>query len=450
MWLRPALRWSRLGAVYATMPQPINIFVCHKRKILLRERNGHEVEQENLKASMLHQILQQYPTKYDAWIDEDEIPAGMKWETAIYSRLLETDVLLLAVGPGTSRSEWVRREIALAKALGVSIVPLGYDLTEDEFGKELKGMEISDIQGRLTQNIKFPAKEALLGEIDLVLKQARDRTVASQGKLLTALNARRNAGPPKAQDKQRAFSVTGRFGPSTVKLHVAAGDLTKTIGIDVLVNSENDYMQMARFFEARTVSSLLRRRGARVSGGRYIDTVQKELDDQLGDRARPVQAAEVFVASAGGPDSRLATENKARYIFHVAAVQAVDAEARVVPFKQPDQIEDCMRACLAKLLELNGLKGLVSPPGTVQRKLQEQLAVNGSGVSKSILFPLFGTGQGGGSSVEAIKYMLSGLQRFLEDSDHAALANDLEDVYFAAYTEPDVEAVSVALAATFH
>lgn len=97
--------------------------------------------------------------------------------------------------------------------------------------------------------------------------------------------------------------------------------LTKTTGIDVLVNSENDYMQMARFFETRTVSSLLRRRGARISGGKYVDTVQQELDFQLGDRARPVQAAEVFITSAGGPDSKLATENKARYIFHVAAVQ---------------------------------------------------------------------------------------------------------------------------------
>jgi O-acetyl-ADP-ribose deacetylase (regulator of RNase III) len=431
------------------MPHPINIFVCHKKKILLRERNGHEVEQDNLKASMLHAFLQSHPDKYDAWIDESEIPAGMTWETAIYGRLLVTDVLLLAVAPGTSRSEWVRREIALAKAFGVSIVPLGYDLTLEELGKELKQMEIDEIQGQLTQNIRFPAKDALLHEIDLVLKQARDRTVASQGRVLATLNARRNTAPLKAQDKQRVFSVTAKFGASTVKLHVAAGDLTRTTGIDVLVNSENDYMQMARFFETRTVSSVLRRRGARVSGGKYIDIVQKELDDQLGDRARPVQAAEVFVTSTGGPDSRLATENKARYIFHVAAVQAVDAEARVVPFRQPDQIEDCIRACLAKLLELNGLKGVVSPAGTAQRKLQEQLALNGGGLSKSILFPLFGTGQGGGSSVEAIKYMLSGLQRFLEDADHAALASDLEDVYFAAYTEPDVEAVSSALAATF-
>jgi O-acetyl-ADP-ribose deacetylase (regulator of RNase III) len=208
-------------------------------------------------------------------------------------------------------------------------------------------------------------------------------------------------------------------------------------------------MQMARVFETRTVSSLLRRRGARISGGRYVDTVQQELDAQLGDRARPVQAAEVFITSAGGPDSKLATDNRVRYIFHVAAVQAIDAEARVVPFRQPDQIEDCMRSCLRALLELNRRQGLVSPAGTAQRQLQEDLAQKGRGVSKSILFPLFGTGQGGGSSAEAIKYMLAGLRRFFDDPDHDSLAADLDEIFFAAYTQPDVEAVTEELRTVF-
>src|SRR5215468_4820244 len=107
------------------MAPPINVFVCHK-KLLVREKDGREVEQENAKASILHAILQAYPDEYDAWIDDSEIGAGMAWETEIYGRLLISDVLLLAIGLGTSKSEWVRREIALARALGVAIVPLGY------------------------------------------------------------------------------------------------------------------------------------------------------------------------------------------------------------------------------------------------------------------------------------------------------------------------------------
>ena len=281
------------------MTTPIKIFVCHK-KILIRQKDGHEVEHENTKATILHAILQTQD-RYDAWIDESEIGAGMAWETEIYSRLLVSDVLLVAIGPGTSRSEWVRREIALATALGVSIVPLGFDVTADEFTQELKAMQIDRIQGKLTQNIRFPAKDALLQEIHSDLQRAREKTVREQERILTILAKGRAITVPKAPDNQRADYVEVPIGPSRVRLNIASGDLTKTIGIDVLVNSENDYMQMARFFESRTVSSLLRRKGARIAGGKYIDTIQQELDTQLGDRGRPVQAAEVFITSAGGP-----------------------------------------------------------------------------------------------------------------------------------------------------
>jgi hypothetical protein len=424
----------------------MKIFLCHK-KILTPQQGGHKVEQPNDKATILNQILKQ---RHDVWIDEAAIAAGMAWETEIYSHLLVSDVLLVAVGPGTSNSEWVRREIALAKALGIAIVPLGYDLTPEGFGNELKGLHIEHIQGKLTQNIKFAANDALLHEIDADLRLACERTGIEQTKTLAILAARRSVAAPKAEDKQRAFSVDVRFGNSSIRLIVASGDLTKTRGIDVIVNSENDYMQMARVFETRTVSSLLRRGGSSIAAdGKYIDTIQQELDFQLRDRSRPVQPAEVFITSAGGPRSQLATVNKVRYLFHVAAVQAVAAEARVVPFKQPDQIEECMRSCFAKFGELNQSKGVISPPSTPQRQLQEQLAGNNNGTSKSILFPLFGTGQGGTSAEEAIGPMLAGFRRFFEDPDNSSVATDLKDIYFAAFTVADVEVIKAEIGRAF-
>jgi O-acetyl-ADP-ribose deacetylase (regulator of RNase III) len=430
------------------MTNPIKIFLCHKKK-LEREEDGHRVKERNATAEILHAILQSYTEKFNVWMDASHIATGMAWETEIYKTLLLSDVLLVAIGPGTSKSEWVRREIALATAVGISVLPLGYDLTQEEFGQELKDLHIDRIQGRLTSNIRFPAKEALIKELESDLQLARERTILNQSKVLSDMASNRTIRRLKTQDRQRAFSIDTSFGKSTITLNVASGDLTKVRGIEILVNSENDYMQMARFFETRTVSSLLRRRGSRISGGKYVDTVQQELDIQLGDRARPVQAAEVFITSAGGPDSKLATENRARYIFHVAAVQAIDAEARVVPFRQPHQIEDCVTSCLAKLLELNRLQGVISPPNSMQRALQESLASNGNGTSKSIIFPLFGTGQGGGSTQEVIGPMLVGLQRFFDDPHNQPLADDLDDIYFAAFTESDVEEVAMALKTQF-
>jgi len=430
------------------MVEPINIFVCHK-KLLSRSKGGRKVETENAKASILHAILQSYPKKYNPWIDESEISAGMEWESEIYNRLLISDVLLVAIGPGTSDSEWVRREIALAMALGIAVLPIGFDLTKVEFGKELKGLGIDRIQGHLTQNIKFPTKDALLQEIDSSITMAAENTIGQQRKKLAPITERRNPSLPKAPDNQRAYTKEANLGGGTINLHVASGDLTKTIGIDVFVNSENDYMQMARFFESRTVSSLLRSKGARISGGQYIDAIQQELDSQIGNRTGPVQPGEVFVTSAGVPDSKLAIDNKVRYIFHVASVQAIAAQAKVVPFQQPDQIEDCVRSCLAKLISLNRSNGIVSPLGSEQRIEQERVAQNGSGKVNSILFPLFGSGQGGGSASYAISHMLSGMKRFFQDPDNSAQISDLTNIYFAAFTQPDVAFVTEALDAEF-
>jgi hypothetical protein len=217
--------------------------------------------------------------------------------------------------------------------------------------------------------------------------------------------------------------------------------MAKLRDIDVLVNSENDYMQMARFFEKRTVSSMLRRSGAQIRDGKYEDTIQRELDWQLKDRGRPVQVAETFATSAGGPKSDLSQINKARYILHVAAVQAVDAEGIVIPFKQPHQIERCVRACLAKMMEINREKGVISPPGTEQREEQEKCAERGLGTARSILFPLFGTGQGGNTADSVIGPMLAGITGFLDDPGNSELLSTLDDIYISVFKQQDVEEI---------
>ena len=410
---------------------PIRIFICYK-KLLAGER-------PNEKAGILHFILGQDKATFDPWIDDSGLPAGIVWETEIYRRLLTSDVLLVLVGPGTSESQWVRREIALATALGITILPVGFDLTTSEFDKQLKELDIGHIQAKPTQNIRLNAQQALLAELRSDLLSAAGRTRESQKETLKDLLDRRSPPARKAPDNQRAASYvlsSQRDGPH---LHLATGDFTRLKDIDVIANSENDYMQMARFFESRTVSSMLRRRGARVRDGKYEDTIQQELDWQLRDRGRPVQVAEVFATSSGGPNSELVRVNRTRYIFHVAAVQAVDAQGIVVPFKEPHQIEACVRSALAKLVEVNTQAGVISPPGTEQRALQAQKAAAGLTHCRSILFPLFGTGQGGADAREVVQSMLSGILGHLADESGTPAEVALRDIYLSAYREQDSE-----------
>lgn len=425
------------------MANKIRVFICY-RKILSQKENGQIIRQKNTEAEILNYILDQSGS-FDPWIDSAELAAGMKWETEIYRQLLASDVVLVLIGPGTSESEWVKREIALATALGISITPIGFDLSDEQMANEAKALSINDLQWIVTRNVHLSRANALLAEIKTSLEEASRATRERQRTTLEELWNRRKPFKPKARDIQKVATYKLFRNEPRILLHVASGDMMKIKNVDVFVNSENDYMQMARFFEARTISSMLRRRGAYVANGRYQDTVQQELDWHLRNHGRPVQAADAFATSAGGPHSELAKVNKARAIIHVAAVQAVDAEARVVPYKEPHQIETAVRSALTQLATLNEADGVFSPPGTDQRSDQEVRAKAGLGKLRSIVFPLLGTGQGGAKTDEVIEPIIDSLIGYLSDYDNLDLRDTLQEVYLSAFSEDDVSIVNAAL-----
>ncbi len=307
------------------------IFICYKKQ--LEKVDGPKtIVQQNTYAETIAEILKGSEYGFDAWLDDAELPGGIEWENTIYTNLLNSDVVLVVAGPGTSQSEWVKRELALARAFGIAVFPLGVGVTMEQLTSELKELGIAHLQGKVSQNVRLGARAALLAEIAKQLQEAAQRTASAQAPLLTKLLNRHAISPPsKAADAQRSASFKLQHPDGTLALHVAAGDLAQVKGIDVLVSSENDYMQMARFFESRTVSSALRRGGAQLRGGRFDDTIQKEIDSHLEGRVRPLQPGECVVTSAGGRHSDLVVFNGARYIVHVAAVQTVIAEARVAP-----------------------------------------------------------------------------------------------------------------------
>jgi O-acetyl-ADP-ribose deacetylase (regulator of RNase III) len=415
---------------------PVKVFICYK-KVRAHLDKGEKVREVDSKASALHHVLKGSEGSYVPWMDDRGIGAGVAWETEIYQNIIDSDLLLVLIAKGTSESPWVQREIALARALGISIVPLGYDLSREQLVVELKELGIDQFQGRISNNIDYESSEALLSELRVDLARAAERTKNQQEQTLRGLLDRRNIKPEKAADNQRAATFVLKATHPKLRLHVAAGDISRVRGVDVLVNSENDYMQMARSFESRTVSSTLRRLGESTRNGKYEDAIQHELDCQLGDRSRPVHPAEAFVTSTGGPYSELSRLTRARYIIHVAAVQAVMAEARVIPFKQPEQIEGCVRACLRKVREINDAKGILSHPGSEQRAEQERRAADDDWTVSSVIFPLFGTGQAGAPINEVLGAMLLGMQSYFDDAESQKLADVLTDIYVSAFTKKD-------------
>lgn len=407
-----------------------SVFICYRQELRLAA--------ETLRAAFAQSH------DFESWMDE-ELTGGVEWETTIYRNLLGSDVLLVTVGKGVSESEWVRREIALARAMGVSLVPVTWDLEEKELQHEMRELGISTFQWVRTPNLTPTKLPELVVDLRPHLEAARARTRESVQRTLEPLLRKQEPARRRAPNNQRAATFELAVQGTSVRLHVASGDIAEARNIDVLVSSENNWMQMARFFESRTVSSILRRLGARVHDGRHEDTIQHELDWQLRDRYRPVPAGEVVTTSAGAPGSALADVNKARYIMHAAAVEAVDSTASLVPFSDPIQIKGIVRSCLRSVRSINEVSGLISPPETGQREEQERRAAAGEVPIRSIAFPLFGSGHGGRDSATVVVPIIECIRETLSDPANADIAGWLEDIYISAFLEDDVRAVVGAL-----
>ena len=130
--------------------------------------------------------------------------------------------------------------------------------------------------------------------------------------------------------------------------------------IDVYVNSENNYMQMARIFESKTVSSLLRFYGSKLDEAGRIeeDTIQDELNQIIreeGIRTRPVMPGMVIVTSAGHASSYLRKRLKARYIFHTATVvvEGDGIDKKLQCRLSSSEIQQCVRKTLEKVAEVD-------------------------------------------------------------------------------------------------
>src|SRR5262249_33740749 len=67
-------------------------------------------------------------------------------------------------------------------------------------------------------------------------------------------------------------------------IHLAVGNVMEMNDIDVFVNTENAYLQMARIFESSTISALLRYGGSHIRRNNQQlaqDTIQDELNSVI-------------------------------------------------------------------------------------------------------------------------------------------------------------------------
>jgi O-acetyl-ADP-ribose deacetylase (regulator of RNase III) len=232
--------------------------------------------------------------------------------------------------------------------------------------------------------IRWSWKGHSLDVLQLQVNQLKTENEKLTDQLENSLQKNSKTPLPHSVKSYTVKGVSENKGASEKFLEVITGDITEVRNFDCWVNSENTYMEMARFFE-KSISAVIRYHGASrdIAGNVDIDIIADELRKVL-KGAKIVQPASVYLTSAGS----LKETHNVQIIAHVASVTGQVG----VGWKPIDNIQRCV--------------------GAVLREIESKKTFANV---KTILFPLFGTGQATGSDThfnavlaimaEAVDYM---------------------------------------------
>jgi len=183
---------------------------------------------------------------------------------------------------------------------------------------------------------------------------------------------------------------------------LVSGDRENLAIGDIWASSENTDMQMDRFYGTST-SATIRYLGAKkhpLTGRVVEDTIGDELAAQLGDEKQVAPAA-VIVTSPG----ELQRNNNVKWIFHVAAVTGEPREG----YRPIERIERCVTAAFRRAASVEFRD---DPPA-------------------SILFPVFGTGPGGGDLHDHAERCIDAAVECLE----SGLGGSVRKAYFYIWSD---------------
>lgn len=393
-------------------------------KVFISYRN---VDLSKARGERLYEILTQQA--YEVFFDQAGLKrdGGVEWQQVLETNVKEAHVVLVLIEAETGKSEWVKREIDTGRANFAGIVPLVVVSKTDTVSETLQALGLDQLQ--------YLPYTGEAHQLNAIFETIENRAYESI--------ARRH----QETEWQEAKSAQFRFKGTTCSFELLTGDATEVNHYEVLVNTENTFMQMARYFESNTLSSTIRRKGSYINEGGLLveDTVQDEIESQICNTPHyggtPILAGQIVVTYAGHPKSELANLDF-RYVFHAATV-TVDRHTRRINSIALEAIPDVVLNCLRKVATVNEQQGAVLYQAD---KSLEAAPANFTPLN-SILFPLFGAGQGGHQERNVAEQMLEGFKRYLKQKSSK---NNLQKIGLCVY-KPDYakEIAEAFLAAGF-
>jgi O-acetyl-ADP-ribose deacetylase (regulator of RNase III) len=193
------------------------------------------------------------------------------------------------------------------------------------------------------------------------------------------------------------------------RIGIITGTIRRVRCAEIWVNPENTDMKMART-EEYSISAIVRYEGARRDSAGHVvdDIIADELARKVTGRC-PVAAGTVITTSSG----ELARSHNVRYLIHVASVQGE-------PGTGYRQVRDVARCVTNVLAEADSL--------FTREQTRQPVS--------SILFPLLGTGQGGGNIINTAQSMLGSAADYLVSVSDTRITI----AYFLAHTYSELGA----------
>lgn len=376
---------------------------------------------------------------HTVFFDKTYLQGGMTWQQEIINELLSSDVVIVILNKGTAESHWVQREIDMARAQNISILPVTLHEEISEIEDALERFDLHSTQFIHLELLGKNAIDATYQKIAGRIEPLSEETVANQKDMLDALQLRLNPpveAPKKTPSRRNSHAVLFTHPDAYgLTFAIATGDASRLREYEVLVNTENNYMQMARFYQTNTLSYGIRRNGAYMDGEILLeDTIQNELYDNAYRRGLPVPARTVLATSAGHPQSVMRRQTDYRYVLHAAAVRF---DYDKTPANQPvsnlgQLIENCLDSVDkidANNGEIQGKNGIIVPSDDNYKPL------------RSILFPAFGAGEGGKPYKRAVEDIVSIFARDVPVCIKA-MGLSINKVGFSVYFQEDIEEIT--------
>ena len=190
------------------------------------------------------------------------------------------------------------------------------------------------------------------------------------------------------------------------KLTLITGDREYINVGDVWVSSENTNMQMDRFYGAST-SATIRYLGAKKNAAGNV--VEDTIGEALAKGIAELGGVEVAPAAVLATRPGALEQNGVKWIFHVAAVKGEPREG----YRPITQIERCVKNALKQAADAAYRDDRLS----------------------SIVFPIFGTGPGGGNLRDHAARLFTAAVEYLE----AFPSHPVQTVYFHVWSDVDLE-----------